>query len=168
MQPVTRRKPAPKPTDVACREQGPWRGRGDRGKPAGGGEDVRKEGSSPPTAGTVARAGSLRPWCGAHCPPPATVVHPCLALAALLSLPQRRAFPQPSPRQHSLGLFSLTCLPHRNLGQSGGEPSRGGMGSGCLRTCRPAKRQEDLPGAASRTKSSSADPALPPKVGRAV
>lgn len=69
MQPVTRRKPAPKPTDVACREQGPWRGRGDRGKPAGGGEDVRKEGSSPPTAGTVARAGSLRPWCGARRPP---------------------------------------------------------------------------------------------------
>lgn len=118
MQPVTRRKPAPKTTDVAFREQGPWSGKGDHGKLAGGGENMRKEGSCPPTALIIARAGSLGPRWSARFPLPAAGVHPCLALAALLTLPQRRAFPQLSPRQHSLGPFSLTCLPHRNLGQA--------------------------------------------------
>lgn len=167
MQPVTRRKPAPKTTDVAFREQGPWRGRGDSGKPAGGGEDMKKEGSSPPTALIV--AGLLGPWWSARCPP--LVSTPAWPLQ-LFSLFHRSRHFLSLPKAAQFGsLFSQLLAsqkPRPGCVCPVESHSRGGVGSGCLPNCHPAKCQENLARATSRTNSSSADPTPPSKVGPAV
>lgn len=128
MQPVTRRKPAPKTTDVAFREQGPWSGRGDCGKLAGGGEDMRKEGSSPPTALIAARADR---WGLGGGPLPAAGVHPAWPLQPFLHFHRGGHFLSP-PQGSTVWVPSLSpaCLTETwaRLCLPCGEPSRRGMG----------------------------------------
>lgn len=117
-----RRKPASRTSDVAFREQGPWGGRGDCGKLAGGGKDMRKEDSSPLTTQIAAPARSVGLWRSVRCPPLLSILSAPAALLILNSHFYRGGISSALLKAaNSCGPFSLTCLPHRS-GQGRGSP----------------------------------------------
>lgn len=123
------------------------------GKLAGGGEDVRKESSSPLTALIAAPTGSVRLWRSARCPPllsiPACPLQPFSSSAHIST---EAAFPQPSPRQQSVVLsLSPACLTEVWSRLWVSLVERG------LAASAPTILPGDLAGAASRTKPRSAN-----------